>query len=64
MNNSQSGASAIYAYDGNIYGTDDTTPLALTGTLSSTVGRNDAFTVQARVPASMPDLPLALSGQT
>lgn len=48
MNNSQSGASAIYAYDGNIYGTDDTTPLALTGTLSSTVGRNDAFTVQAK----------------
>ena len=47
MNNSQSGA-AIYAYDGNIYGTDDTTPLALTGTLSSTVGRNDAFTVQAK----------------
>lgn len=50
MNNSQSGASAIYALSGSVYGTNNEgniTPVQLTGTLSSTVGRNDAFTVQA-----------------
>lgn len=50
MNNSQSGASAIYALSGSVYGTNNEgniTPVQLTGTLSSTVGRNNAFTVQA-----------------
>lgn len=50
MNNSQSGASAIYALNGSVCGTNNEgniTPIHLTGTLSSTVGRNNAFTVQA-----------------
>lgn len=50
MANSQSDASAIYANNGSIYGSksgDDVTPVQLTGTLSSTVGRSGAFTVRA-----------------
>ena len=51
MENSQSDASAIYAR-GSIYGSKDAvtgkvTPIQLSGTLSSTVGRNDAYTVNA-----------------
>ena len=49
MENSQSGASALYA-GGSIYGSksgDTVTPIQLSGTLSSTVGRNDAYTVNA-----------------
>ena len=48
MENSQTGASAIYA-GGSIYGSNDGgyTPINLTGTLSSKVGRSDAYTVNA-----------------
>ena len=51
MENSQSDASTIYAR-GSIYGSKDAvtgkvTPIQLSGTLSSTVGRNDAYTVNA-----------------
>ncbi len=52
MNNSQSGASALYA-GGNIYGAEEDKPIELSGTLSSTVGRNDAFTVQAKGDVSI-----------
>ena len=51
MANSQSGASALYAVNGSIYGSkseDTVTPIELTGQLSSTVGRSGAFTVQAK----------------
>ena len=53
MKNSQSGASALYAAKGSIYGSSETTPIQLSGTLSSTVGRNDAFTVQAKGDVSI-----------
>ena len=49
MANSQSGAGALYA-GGSIYGSKaeaEVKPIELTGTLSSTVGRSGAFTVQA-----------------
>ena len=49
MENSQSGASAIYA-GGSVYGSktgDTVDPIQLSGTLSSTVGRNEAYTVNA-----------------
>ena len=52
MNNSQMTASALYAA-GSIYGADAGTPLQLTGILSSTVGRNNAFTVQAAEDVSI-----------
>ena len=56
MNNSQSGGSAIYANNGSVYGSKDgdtVNPLQLTGTLSSTVGRNDAYTVMAKQDVSI-----------
>lgn len=49
LDNSQWNASAIYAR-GSVYGTKDGeayTPIQVTGTLSSTVGRTAAFTVEA-----------------
>ena len=47
MADSQSGASALYANAGSIYGADENTAIKLSGKLSSTVGRSGAFTVQA-----------------
>lgn len=52
MNNSQMTASALYAA-GSIYGATESEPLQLSGTLSSTVGRSNAFTVRAAEDVSI-----------
>ena len=47
MANSQSGAAAIYAANGSIYGVNSTTPIQLSGQINSVVGRNDAAGLNA-----------------